>query len=189
MVRRAGAGVSDVRWPAPCGRDHKCGLRRTSKHCYLIVSNRGAVDLSGNDRNARVILASGRCVDHLSEFTGCGRQWPSGVGCGGQRSGARPIVRGVIIVVGWLRVHPDQRAGYLESCRGVVEAARRADGCVDFSICADLIDDGRITILEQWTSAAAVEQFRGDGTPDDQQALILDAHVEQHTVGESIPLT
>ena len=95
----------------------------------------------------------------------------------------------MIIVAGWIRVAPHERADYLDGCRSVVEAARRAPGCVDFTITADLLDDGRIDVFEQWESVDAVEAFRGSGPSGDQQAQVLDAQVVQHTVAESTSLT
>ena len=95
----------------------------------------------------------------------------------------------MIIVGGWIRVAPEERAEYLEGCREVVDAARRSPGCIDFAISADIVDDGRIDVFEQWESVEAVEAFRGSGPSDDQQAVVLDAAVTQHTVAESTSLT
>jgi quinol monooxygenase YgiN len=95
----------------------------------------------------------------------------------------------MIVVAGWIRVAAEQRDAYLETCRGVVGAARAEPGCQDFSISPDLLDNQRINVFEQWESVEAVERFRGSGTPDDQQAMILDAHVVQHTVSVTTQLT
>jgi quinol monooxygenase YgiN len=95
----------------------------------------------------------------------------------------------MIVVAGWIRVAADHRQAYLEGCAPVVGAARAAQGCLDFAISADLIDAERINIFEQWTTLADVERFRGSGISDDQQSMIIDAHVEQHDVGSSITLT
>ena len=95
----------------------------------------------------------------------------------------------MIIVAGWIRVAPEDRAQYLAGCREVVAAARRTPGCIDFAISPDLIDDGRIDVFEQWESVEAVETFRGSGPSDDQQTAILDAAVTQHTVTDSASLT
>jgi quinol monooxygenase YgiN len=95
----------------------------------------------------------------------------------------------MVIVTGWLRVEAQHRDEYLATCRAVVELARATPGCIDFCINADLVDDERIDILEIWESVEAVEAFRGDGTSDDQQELIIDAHVEQHEVASTIGLT
>ena len=71
----------------------------------------------------------------------------------------------------------------------MVEAARAAPGCLDFSLSPDLLDDGRINVFEKWESVETVERFRGSGTPDEQQAMIIDAHVAQHEVTASTELT
>ena len=39
-----------------------------------------------------------------------------------------------------ITVDPEQRECYLAGCMSVVEEARRADGCLDFAITADLLD-------------------------------------------------
>jgi quinol monooxygenase YgiN len=93
-----------------------------------------------------------------------------------------------IIVSGWLRVAPGERAAYLDGCVPVIAAARAADGCLDFQLSADPIEPDRINVFEHWTSAAAVEAFRGDGVGDDQGAVIRDADVRQHEVARSARL-
>ena len=82
-----------------------------------------------------------------------------------------------------------QRSAYLDGCRAVIETARATPGCLDFSLAADLIDDDRINIFEQWESVDAVERFRGSGPSDDQQAVISGAHVVQHTVTDTVELS
>jgi quinol monooxygenase YgiN len=94
----------------------------------------------------------------------------------------------MIIVAGWLRVAPENRAPYLETCRDVIAAARSARGCIDFQLSADALDVGRINIFEQWSSVNDVETFRGSGPSDDQQSMILGAHVEQHEIASTISL-
>jgi quinol monooxygenase YgiN len=95
----------------------------------------------------------------------------------------------MVIVSGWIQVEPAARASYLEGCVDVVVAARAAPGCIDFHLAADPIEPGRINVFEQWASVAAVESFRGSGPSDDQQGLILAAHVEQHEIASSISLS
>ncbi|MDP2293519.1 MAG: antibiotic biosynthesis monooxygenase [Actinomycetota bacterium] len=94
----------------------------------------------------------------------------------------------MIIVAGALHVDPQERQEYLDSCVDVIVAARRAPGCVDFHLSADLIEPGRINVFEQWESAEAVEQFRGAGPSSEQAATILAASVFQHEVHHSSPL-
>lgn len=95
----------------------------------------------------------------------------------------------VIIVSGFLKVDPDDRASYLEGCHHVVEAARACAGCVDFHISADLIEAERVNIFEQWESSEEVEAFRGSGPTDHQQAAIVEARVMQHEITRSVLLT
>ncbi len=95
----------------------------------------------------------------------------------------------MIIVAGYLHVHPDKRASYLEGCVDVARTARSAEGCVDFHLSGDPIDPGRINIFEQWESVEAAEQFRGSGTSEDQQATIIHASVAQYEIASTASLT
>jgi quinol monooxygenase YgiN len=52
----------------------------------------------------------------------------------------------------------------------IIEQARRAVGCLDVTICAALVDPGRVNIFERWESRAALETFHGSG-PDAEQRL------------------
>lgn len=95
----------------------------------------------------------------------------------------------MIIVAGWLRVDEQQRQEYLDACRTVIEAARRAPGCLDFSLTADPLEDDRINVFEQWEDVESVERFRGSGASDEQQAVIIEARVHQHVVASTVSLT
>ena len=95
----------------------------------------------------------------------------------------------MVIVAGHIMVNPQQRESYLAGCVGVVEQARRAPGCLDFAITADLLDPGRIDIFERWESQEAVETFRGSGPSDEQGAAMLSASVAEYDVADVRPLT
>lgn len=88
----------------------------------------------------------------------------------------------MIIVAGHLTVEPAQRASYLAGCVAVVEQARRAAGCLDFAVSADLVDPGRVNVFERWESRAAVEAFRGNGPSDEQGAAMLAASVAEFDI-------
>ncbi|MFC5727899.1 MULTISPECIES: putative quinol monooxygenase [Nocardioides] len=88
----------------------------------------------------------------------------------------------MIVVAGHLLLDPDARNDYLAGCREVVEQARAADGCLDFAISADLVDRRRINVLERWSSAAALEAFRGAGTSDDQASVVRRLSVAEYDV-------
>ena len=95
----------------------------------------------------------------------------------------------MVIVAGKLTVAPGQRESYLAGCVPVVEQARRAAGCLDFSLAADLVEPDRINIFEQWESREAVEAFRGGGPNDEQSAAMLAASVTEYDVTNARPLT
>ena len=80
-------------------------------------------------------------------------------------------------------VDPSQRDDYLSGCVDVVRQGRAATGCLDFALSADLVDPGRVNILERWESQAAVEAFRGGGVDDEQGAAIVSASVAEYEVG------
>ncbi len=88
----------------------------------------------------------------------------------------------MVIVSGHLTVDPQLRGAYLDGCVAVVEQARRAAGCLDFAISADVIDVGRINVYERWESQAAVDAFRGSGPSDEQQVSMLSAEVAEYDV-------
>jgi quinol monooxygenase YgiN len=95
----------------------------------------------------------------------------------------------MVIVAGHIVVDPQQRESYLAGCVNVVELARRAPGCLDFAITADLVDADRINVFERWESQAAVEAFRGGGPSDEQTAAVLDAAVAEYDVADLRSLT
>ncbi|MDT5210308.1 MAG: hypothetical protein QOF67_2723 [Mycobacterium sp.] len=95
----------------------------------------------------------------------------------------------MVIVAGHIVVDPEHRDDYLSGCVEVVRQARRAAGCLDFALSADLLDPGRVNIFERWESAAAVDAFRGNGPSDEQGAAIRAASVTEYDVGTERSLT
>ncbi|WP_205474991.1 putative quinol monooxygenase [Nocardioides sp. SYSU D00038] len=83
---------------------------------------------------------------------------------------------------GHVLVEPGDRAAYLEGCTDVVERARATPGCLDFALSPDLLDPGRVNVLERWSSREAVEEFRGSGVSAGQAAVIRSAVVTEHEV-------
>ncbi len=94
----------------------------------------------------------------------------------------------MIIVAGPIHLDPAEREGYLDGCREVIEAARAADGCLDFHLAADPVDPGRINVFERWETVEAVEAFRGSGPSDEQGAAILGAAVVQYEIATATPI-
>lgn len=95
----------------------------------------------------------------------------------------------MVIVAGQLFVDPARREDYLAGCIDVVKQARRAAGCLDFAITADLIDPGRINVFERWDTREAVETFRGGGPSDEQTAEIISASVAEYDIADVRSLT
>ncbi|HVQ49035.1 MAG TPA: antibiotic biosynthesis monooxygenase [Mycobacterium sp.] len=95
----------------------------------------------------------------------------------------------MVIVAGHVVVDPKDRDEYLSGCVEVVRQARRAAGCLDFALSADLLEPGRINIFERWESQAAVDAFRGSGPSDEQGAAIRAAAVAEYDVGDVRSLT
>ncbi|MDQ2709625.1 MAG: antibiotic biosynthesis monooxygenase [Actinomycetota bacterium] len=88
----------------------------------------------------------------------------------------------MLIVSGWIYVDPDSRDDYLDGCRVVVERARKALGCLDFALAADLLEPGRINIYERWESDEELAAFRGSGPSPEQQAETRDASVNKYRI-------
>jgi quinol monooxygenase YgiN len=94
----------------------------------------------------------------------------------------------MVIVAGHITVDPEQRQSYLAGSMSVVQKARRADGCLDFAITADLLDPGRVDLFERWESQAAVETFRRSGPRNKQRAAMLSVSVAEYDVADVRPL-
>jgi len=88
----------------------------------------------------------------------------------------------MIIVAGSVIVDPGQRAAYLDGCVAVVEAARRAPGCLDFALSPDLLDGARINVFERWEREDDLRRFRGSGPDDAQLEALRDIRVAEYTV-------
>ena len=91
----------------------------------------------------------------------------------------------MIVVAGALYVGASARAGYLQSCRDVVEQARAAAGCLDFALSPDLVDDRRINVLERWATREDLMRFRGSGPSDEQNDAIESADVQELEVPDA----
>ena len=87
----------------------------------------------------------------------------------------------MLIVAGHLIVDRTERDNYVQ-CAKVVEAARVAPGCLDFSITADTIDPALIRIFERWDNTEDLLAFRGSGPGDAQQTAIVGADVKRYEI-------
>ena len=110
------------------------------------------------------------------------RDSPAG-GHEGDRTGAHP----------WASLQdtsPLRRSSesYLAGCVRIVEQARRAVGCLDVAICADLVDPGRVNIFERWESQAALETFRSSGPDTEQRPAMLTVSVQEYDIADVRPV-
>jgi quinol monooxygenase YgiN len=94
----------------------------------------------------------------------------------------------MVIVAGHITVDPEQRESYLAGALSVVEKARRADGCLDFAITADLLDPGRVNPFERRESLAAVETFRRRTPRNGQGAATRSVSVAECDIADVRPL-
>jgi quinol monooxygenase YgiN len=94
----------------------------------------------------------------------------------------------MVIVAGHITVEPQQRESYLAGCVRIVEQARRAVGCLDVTICADLVDPGRVNIFERWESQAALETFRSSGPDTEQRPAMLTVSVQEYDIADVRPV-
>ena len=78
----------------------------------------------------------------------------------------------MVIVAGHITVDAEQRESYLAGCMSVAEKARRADGCLDFAITADLLD----------------KTFRSSGPSNKQRAAMLSVSVAEYDIADVRPL-
>jgi quinol monooxygenase YgiN len=90
----------------------------------------------------------------------------------------------MVIVAGHITVEPQQRESYLAGCVRIAGQARRAVGCLDVAICADLVDPGRVNIFERWESHAALETFRSNGPDKEQHAAMLTVSVQEYDIAD-----
>jgi quinol monooxygenase YgiN len=88
----------------------------------------------------------------------------------------------MLIIAGELRVAPEDRDAYVADCVVIVEAARRAPGCLDFAITADSAECDRITVYERWDSDEELLAFRGSGPDADTGARIRSADVRKYRI-------
>ena len=94
----------------------------------------------------------------------------------------------MIIVAGHITVDPEQRESYLAGSMSVVEKARRADGCLDFAMTADLLDPGRMNLFERWESQAALKAFRRSAPRHKHRTAMRSVSVAEYDIADVRPL-
>lgn len=62
-----------------------------------------------------------------------------------------------ILVTGVMDIDPAKRADFIAAVEALMAATRAEDGCEHYSFSADVTDEGRFYISEQWRDQAAVD--------------------------------
>jgi heme-degrading monooxygenase HmoA len=88
----------------------------------------------------------------------------------------------MIIVTGHLLVDPELRDDYLAGRVPEVEAARAASGNLDYALSPDVVDPSRVNVAARWVSQQALEDFRGEGPSDEDEAEVREAHVHDYAL-------
>lgn len=56
----------------------------------------------------------------------------------------------MIVVAGTITFDPAQQSAVVAAARQVVGATRAEDGCISYEVFADLVDEGRVHLFEEW---------------------------------------
>lgn len=66
----------------------------------------------------------------------------------------------MIIIAGYSFAEAHKRDAAVEAFAGMVERARKQDGCLDFSIGADAADADRVNLFECWRDQQSLNAWR-----------------------------
>lgn len=87
-----------------------------------------------------------------------------------------------IIVCGRIYLKRGTREEFVRKSTDAVVAARGTDGCFDFAVSPDPVDEDRVNVFEHWRSREDLDAFRQAGPGDDLVALIESADVTEHVL-------
>ena len=97
----------------------------------------------------------------------------------------------MLIVAGYFRVAPADRAAFLESRKASVVRSRGERGCHAYTFSADLVDPGLVHLYERWESkedlAAHAAANRADPRPPDGIS-VLESEILQYEIASVGPL-
>ena len=66
----------------------------------------------------------------------------------------------MIIIAGYTLTEAHKRDAAVEAFAGMVQRARKYDGCLDLSISADSVDPDRINLFECWRDQQSLNAWR-----------------------------
>ena len=91
----------------------------------------------------------------------------------------------MLIVAGYFKVAPGDRAAFLENRRASIVRSRGERGCHAYTMSADLVDPGLVHLYERWESkedlAAHAAANRADPRPPDGFD-VLESEVLQYEI-------
>jgi quinol monooxygenase YgiN len=101
--------------------------------------------------------------------------------------GANAMSEPKVIIAGWVTFDPKKRDAVVESFKDMVSRARRAPGCLDFSLTADPVDPGRVNNFEFWRSEKDLKAWRRACKSHKTVARMIRVEVQKHVVDKSGP--
>ena len=66
----------------------------------------------------------------------------------------------MIIIAGYTLTESGKRDAAVEAFAGMVERARKQDGCLDVAISADAVEPDRINVFECWRDQRSLDAWR-----------------------------
>jgi quinol monooxygenase YgiN len=65
--------------------------------------------------------------------------------------------RGVIIILGTIRLPPENLTAARGAMEAMVSASRAEDGCLDYAYAEDVLQPGLIRVMERWRDQASLD--------------------------------
>ncbi|MPZ81299.1 MAG: antibiotic biosynthesis monooxygenase [Actinophytocola sp.] len=93
----------------------------------------------------------------------------------------------MLIIAGKLYVAPEERDKFVDGHVEVVKRAREYAGCIDLAISADMIEDGRVNMIEVFESEEALASWRKIAPGPSYHAEIQGGDVQKHQISSSGP--
>ena len=96
----------------------------------------------------------------------------------------------MIVVTGWFRLESAaDREQFLAAMRATMERSRAEDGCIEYTMAPDPLDDTRVVLTEQWASQEAIDAHAAAMQPPDAPLpTMVGREVLLHTVSSTSPL-
>lgn len=88
----------------------------------------------------------------------------------------------MIVVSGRIYVAAEDRETFVNESLASIKAARIAQGCRDFVVAPDPLENDRINVYEEWETNEDLIAFRGAGPSADLGQLITKAEVSEYYV-------